>query len=404
MLIFLLVTLALAQAWVAYKLTQKLETIEPIDSLPSYTPPAAVILCLRGSDPFLEETLLSVLEQDYPLFEFHIVVDSIHDPAWEVVERVKLEDTKSLIRTHILTERFTTCGLKCSALLQALHQLPPEIEVTAHLDADTVPHKLWLRQLVAPLADCSVGVTHGNRWFQPPPGQLGAMVRFLWNLCAVASMNFHNIPWGGTLALRVETFHELSLAERWSRAFCEDTLLTGALKQRGLKVEFVPELVMVSREGCSLRGFFIWMRRQLLTVRLYHSAWPVVLAHAVVTTATILLSVTRCLSSSAPGVAAALIFHLLVLAALGLWINHSVSSALLRRKIAERTWSLSDLALLLFAAPVTQLLYCAAALWAHLLRREVWRGAIYRIEGPWQINIVKENAAGRSQGQANLSL
>ena len=45
-------------------------------------PKAAVVLCLRGTDPFLEDCLRAVLNQDYPQYEIRIVVDSRQDPAW----------------------------------------------------------------------------------------------------------------------------------------------------------------------------------------------------------------------------------------------------------------------------------------------------------------------------------
>ena len=44
-------------------------------------PKAAVILCLRGGDPFLVDCIRGLLALDYPSFEVHIVVDHRDDPA-----------------------------------------------------------------------------------------------------------------------------------------------------------------------------------------------------------------------------------------------------------------------------------------------------------------------------------
>jgi len=48
--------------------------------------PARVILCLRGSDPFLGDTIRAAVAQDHPNYELRVVVDSRDDPAWAEVE------------------------------------------------------------------------------------------------------------------------------------------------------------------------------------------------------------------------------------------------------------------------------------------------------------------------------
>ena len=47
----------------------------------------AVILCLRGTDPFLPDCIKAILSQDYPSFDLLIVIDNESDPARAVVER-----------------------------------------------------------------------------------------------------------------------------------------------------------------------------------------------------------------------------------------------------------------------------------------------------------------------------
>jgi len=42
-------------------------------------PKAAVVLCLRGKDPFLADCLRALLTQDYPCFDVRIVVDANDD-------------------------------------------------------------------------------------------------------------------------------------------------------------------------------------------------------------------------------------------------------------------------------------------------------------------------------------
>jgi cellulose synthase/poly-beta-1,6-N-acetylglucosamine synthase-like glycosyltransferase len=104
--------------------------------------PALVMLCLRGTDPFLKKCLLGLLNQDYPSYQVRIVVDSPEDPAHALVAEV-LNETKAMnVRVENLQDRREACSLKCSSIRQVLDSLEPEFEIVAQLDADTIAHPL----------------------------------------------------------------------------------------------------------------------------------------------------------------------------------------------------------------------------------------------------------------------
>jgi cellulose synthase/poly-beta-1,6-N-acetylglucosamine synthase-like glycosyltransferase len=65
--------------------------------------------------------------------------------------------------------------------------------VLAVIDADAVPHRWWLRDLVAPLSDPRVGVATGNRWYMPEHANWGSLVRYLWNVGAVVQVWFNEM-------------------------------------------------------------------------------------------------------------------------------------------------------------------------------------------------------------------
>jgi cellulose synthase/poly-beta-1,6-N-acetylglucosamine synthase-like glycosyltransferase len=48
-------------------------------------PPAIVVLCLRGGDPFLHHSLGRLIHQDYPRYRVRIVVDSPEDSAQAIL-------------------------------------------------------------------------------------------------------------------------------------------------------------------------------------------------------------------------------------------------------------------------------------------------------------------------------
>lgn len=241
-------------------------------------PKVAVILCLRGADPSLVVCLRNLLALDYDNYELHLVFDDPDDPAVEVCRRQV--DERSDVHFHMSLERGVDRSLKCSSLISTILELPSDIEVVALVDADAIAQSDWLRQLVAPLRDPQVGASTGNRWFAPEGSSLGTTLRKLWNAAALPQMCHYQIAWGGSLAIRRQTVEACELLDRWSVSFCEDTLLSRQLAEYGMRVKRVPGLIVVNRESTAIAHALVWIRRQLLTVRLYHASWNLVLGHA----------------------------------------------------------------------------------------------------------------------------
>ena len=99
----------------------------------SLCPKTAVLLAVRGNDPFLADCVESLLRQDYPAFDIRIVVDHETDPAWGVIQGVTTRMKASNVKCSILRERIGTCTLKANSLLQAVSELDDSYEVIAVL-------------------------------------------------------------------------------------------------------------------------------------------------------------------------------------------------------------------------------------------------------------------------------
>jgi hypothetical protein len=298
-------------------------------------------------------------------------------------------------------------------VVQAVGELDESFEVVALVDADTVPHRTWLRDLVAPLADPGVGATTGNRWYMPRDASWGSLIRYCWNAAAVVQMYCYRIAWGGALAVKTEIFRRSDLLERWANAFCEDTMLKRHLARLGLKVVFVPSLMMVNRENCDISGYLGWGRRQLLTARLYHPAWPAVLGHGAVTFLGPVFALGLAVYAAIEGnweaaawAGGGLVGYELAFVPLAI-----LSEAVVRRIVRARgepTQWLSFITVMkaMVAIPLTQLVYAAALTSAQCLRRVDWRGVWYRIDGPWRIRLIEYRpyAPGLEQPDSNASL
>lgn len=241
-------------------------------------PRVAVLLCVRGADPSLSECLEGLQNQDLDAFDLFVAVDAPDDPALQLID--ECFDDSASPTVLLVDEKRSTSSLKCSALVEALARIPDDYAVIALIDADTVPDQHWLTDLVLPLlSDTGIGATTGTRWFTPGRSGLGTQVRHVWNTAAIVQMHLYNIAWGGSLAIRRDVIERCGLLEKWSHAFCEDTMLDAVLKEHGLRLYRVPHLILENTESTSLASAFEWITRQLLTVRLYHPLWPLVLAH-----------------------------------------------------------------------------------------------------------------------------
>ena len=357
-------------------------------------PQVAIALCLRGADPFLSKCLQALLNQNYPNYELRVVIDSKEDPAWAMVDDMLLQAN---IPVHISTLRIhrETCSLKCSALIQAVTELEPDCEIIALIDADTIAHPNWLRELVNPLKNSKVGATTGNRWYVPGT-QWGTMCRYVWNVAAVGQMYLYRIPWGGSLAIKTNLVRQAQLIERWEQAFCEDTMLRRVLQEKGLQIQSVDSLMMVNREECSLPSFRSWVSRQLLNAKLYHPGWNAILIYGTITflipaitassgiTALIMGQWTSAIVLGASFFA----YQILLLVLINFW-QRTIEKKLLLRDELLPTLSPINILKLIAVIPLTQLV-CAIALWqAMLMRRVEWRGITYRVKGPWEIELLE---------------
>lgn len=396
-LFWALVVLALAQAVLVPRFVRRLTRCRPAPAPDAQCPKTSVVLCLRGPDPFLTSCLEGLLTQDYPCYDVRILVDCQEDPAWRTVEEVVARFPAVQVEVQALTERRTTCGLKCSSLLQAIAALDPSCAVLALLDADTIPHRTWLRELVAPFSDPKVGAASGNRWYMPSTLSWGSLIRYLWNAAAVVQMFWYRIPWGGSLAVRMTALRECGLTERWSKSFCEDTMLFRQLSRKGYEVAFVPSLMMINREACSLGGFFGWVRRQLLTARLYHPAWALVAGHGLGIFAAHLASVVLLAVGLVRGnlgmvgcILGGQLLYWGIMAALIVAMERAVRSIPAARGEPTRWLSLRGVVWLAGALPATQAVYAAALFSAMRVRTVAWRGVHYRVDGPFRICLLDD--------------
>jgi ceramide glucosyltransferase len=263
--------------WLAY-FRRELEAKRPL-----HLPFASVVVPCRGLDQGLRRNFAALFAQHYPAYEIVFVSDSPEDPALAVADAVRREfEGESVARVRFVRAgRATESGQKVHNLRAAVGECDPSAEVLVFVDTDARPSPNWLRALVAPLSDERVGAATGYRWFLPVVGGPASHLRSVWNASIASALGAdgaRNFCWGGSTAIRRETFERLRMLERWRGTLSDDFALTRALQEASLPVHFVPACLTASLEDCRLRELFEFTTRQLKITRVYAPAlWKIVL-------------------------------------------------------------------------------------------------------------------------------
>ena len=354
-------------------------------------PRAMVFAPCRGVDLGLEENLRPLLVQRYPDYKVAFIVESEHDPACEVIRRLIARHPEVPSRLVFAGEAVDS-GQKVHNLIVATGDLPGDVEVLAFVDSDARPHPDWLSRLVERVRKDEVGAATGYRWFVPDRGGLANLLlsSINANVAGLMGPHWHNRVWGGSWAIRRETFDHVQLRRHWKGTLSDDLVASRLLHAAGLKVAFEPHCLVASPVAMTTAAMLEFMRRQFVVGRFYaRRLWLTSLA------------------VSTLGVAA--FWGGIVLAAWWLatrqpwaWVPLA-GSALLYALSAVRAWLRQDGTLVYFpkesrglrraarfdiwAAPMAQFVAWCGLLASLVGRRIVWRGISYRLGAGGRVQI-----------------
>jgi cellulose synthase/poly-beta-1,6-N-acetylglucosamine synthase-like glycosyltransferase len=374
---------------------------------PDFAPFASVVVPCRGVDQGFRENISALFRQDYPRYELAFAFDSATDPAREVVEEIRRDcggagarDPVRVSTRVVVAGRAEGCGQKVHNLRAALGEVDPASEVFVFVDTDARVRADWLRSLVAPLADGRVGAATGYRWFvHTARGGLASTLRAVWNASIASALGENarrNFCWGGSTAIRRETFERLDILGEWRGALSDDYALTRALRRADLPITFVPRCLTTSHEDCSWRGLFEFTTRQLKITRVYAPRlWRIVLASNLIFCAVfyggVSVSIARALRGQTFAQPLAFVASIFVLGALKAHLRlRAVSRVLAREGVPVRG---SERAAHLTLWTLTAALFLWNAIAAAFSRRITWRGIVYELRSPTETRVVARSRA-----------
>jgi cellulose synthase/poly-beta-1,6-N-acetylglucosamine synthase-like glycosyltransferase len=353
--------------------------------LPEFFPFVSVIAPTRGFEQGFIDNVKPLLEQNYSDYEVLFVFDSPGDFCLPLVN-----DSGAKI---VVSGPAIDTGQKVHNLIVAVDHIDPRCEVIVFVDTDARPSKDWLRQLVAPLADETIGASTGYRWFVPERGGLASRLRGVWNASVASALGADrakNFCWGGSTAIRRATFEQLQVAEHWRGTVSDDFTITRVLKDAHLPIHFTPHCLVPSVGDCGWDEFVEFTTRQIKITRVYapHLWLPLLLGSALFAIAffggIVLLSVRLFSGQSFWLVLSFLVVIFGLGAAKGIIRWRAVSIALASYRAALRR----DLAAHVFLWPFASLVYLYNAIVAGFSRRITWRGITYDLRSPTEAVII----------------
>jgi ceramide glucosyltransferase len=237
--------------------------------------PVSILKPLKDVDPEIWESFRSHCEQDYPQFQLIFGVSDPADPAIAVVRKLQAKYPNVPIEL-IVCDRVLGTNIKVSNLAQMLPTARYEILLV--IDSDIRVPSDYLRKVITPLADASVGlVTCLYRGVASPTSHptLGSRLEALGIstdfVPGVLSARFIEeglrFGLGSTLAFRRRDLEAIGGFEALLDYLADDYELGRRIASTGKKVELSAATVVTFLPAYTLRQFFHHQLRWSRTIR-----------------------------------------------------------------------------------------------------------------------------------------
>lgn len=385
--------------WESRRLVRRrLRSYEKIRNKKRYTPRVAVVVPVKGLDVGLEQNLAALFRLNYPHYSLVFVVESDDDAAAPVIDRLMARSSVPCRR--IVAGIADDCGQKVHNLRVATSQISPCREVLAFVDADARPHPDWLWNLVSHLNTRrfgrdrrTYGAATGYRWMVPERLSLANLVLCSANSGVAGLLGRHdyNLIWGGSWALRRETFDEIGLRNDWHGTLSDDLVAARTLSHNGLSIYYEPGSLCASPVEVDWHQLFEFMRRQYLIARRYAPFhWRCATAGTALMQLGFWGNLAAAIGLLATGrrewVASALAcLFLYGLAALRAWYRQDAARRALPALAAKLRWAAwFDILVSPFVGLVSWLTMLSSAFGDQI----TWRDVTYRIRSGGQIELV----------------
>lgn len=356
-----------------------------------YTPFCSIIAPCKGLDHDLEKNMEALFQQDFPNYEIVFVTDSKEDESVKIIEKLINSRLSTLHSRLVISGKAENEAQKVHNLREAVLHVANESQIFVFVDSDARPNKDWLRNLIAPLQDEKIGCASGYRWFIGKSFSLATEMRVVWNASIASALGENiknNFCWGGSMAIRRETFENIGMREKWRGVLSDDFAMTRAMNEANLAIYHVPQSLTASVENCTFSQMLEFTTRQMKITRVYGTKFWVMsfigsgLFNLVMLTSFLLLIFS-----------VAFWFPLITILLVSIfsigksWLRLNAVKLVLKDyegELNKQFWTQNTL--WLFAPP----LFFYNSVCALFSRRIIWRGIKYELKSPTETVIISQ--------------
>jgi ceramide glucosyltransferase len=275
-----LLILFLALAPLAYYLAAAIAAVrffarERANKLPDFTPPVSVLKPVHGVDFATYENFASFCQQDYPGYEILFCVNELSDPAVVIIQKVMADFPERPIRILSGAAQIGS-NRKINNLVLLAREARHEILVQSDGDVCVGPN--YLREVVAPFRDPSVGVVsclyrgiaQNNLWAQLEA--VGAASDFMAGALVADWKEGVTFALGASVTTTKSWLAKIGGYESLANLLADDYEIGNRAHQAGAKVLLSRELVWTMYPAQTARGFWEHQVRWARTIRLVRPA------------------------------------------------------------------------------------------------------------------------------------
>ena len=328
-------------------------------------PPVSVLKPLCGAEPMLEAALASICSQDYPGYQVIFGVQEAHDPALQVVARMRHRYPACDIAV-VVDPTLHGPNRKVGNLINMLPLARHDVLVFSDSDLHVAPD--YLASIVAALEPAGVGLVTAMCMGLPTSAGIAARLgataishSFLPGVLISRTLGREDCL-GTSMALRRETLARAGGLECLVRHLADDNVLARQVQRLGLQVVLASTVPMTGVPETSLRA--IW-HHELRWARTIRSLEPILFAASALQYPLFWAALTVALSGGAFWAAGLFAFT---------WAMRAVGVRQIERAFARRTGSW------MWLLPFRDVLSVCEVAASYLGGRVVWRGHVMQVD------------------------
>ncbi len=240
-----------------------------------FAPPVSILKPVRGLDPEAYENFASFCRQDYPEYEILFCVGESGDPGLPVIERLIRDFPERRIRVLFGPGRIAAND-KVAKLVRLVHEAQHEVVVINDSDVRVEPD--YLRTLVAPLADASVGAVTcfyaatGEKSFAENLQTIGMFSDFYAGILVAWQLDGIKFALGPSIATTRARLAEFGGYEAIENRPADDLLVGRLIAEQGHEVALLPYTVLTVADFESM-GALVHKRLRWMVVMRHMRPW-----------------------------------------------------------------------------------------------------------------------------------